>query len=191
MRRYSPTISLLAGAALACANEPTKPPLIAEAPAADMGAVEVSVTGQGRAQLPAGFTDLEFQFHAVQLHNGIANGQFRIFWANASGTNDFHGRVTCVSMDPVNRRAWIGGVVTQNNSTHPSGANPERQVGRDIWFRVVDNDGRNGATPDRLTVAGFEGAGGIITSAEYCATQAWADNDVNTWPGIAGDIRLR
>lgn len=187
-------LSLLAAAAaavsLGCADAPTAPgPLPGEA-LLSMGAVVAHATGGGQSQLPAGFTPLDFQFSAIQLASGNANGEFSYFWASASGTNDYRGVVTCVSVDPVNHRAWIGGVITVNNSTHPSGAEARKQVGRDIWFRVVDNGEGDGAAPDRTTVVGFEGDGGIITSAQYCATQPWTAGDVNTWPRVVGNIQV-
>ena len=179
-----------AAASLGCAEAPTAHVLLPGEALLSQGAVIAHATGGGQSQLPAGFTLLDFQFSAVQLASGKANGVFSIFWASASGTNDYRGVVTCVSVDPVNNRAWIGGVVTENNSTHPLGSEPRKQVGRDIWFRVVDNGEGADAAPDRTTVAGFEGDAGVITSAEYCATQPWAANDANTWPRVGGNIQV-
>jgi len=58
------------------------------------------------------------------------------------------------------------------------------------WFRVVDNGEGGGAVDDRLTVLGFEGGAGILTSAQYCATKAWTPGDVNTWAVIDGNIQV-
>lgn len=148
-------------------------------------------SGGGQALLPPGFTDLDFAFNANGRADGSATGQFRYRYASANGSTDFHGEVTCMAVDPVNNRAWIGGVVTQNNSTNPASQRDIQQPGRDVWFRVVDNGEGEDATADRTTVLGFEGGGGIITSAEYCARQIWAANDANTWMVTAGNIQVR
>jgi hypothetical protein len=189
-RRWSAFIAVPTLAALGCADATPTAILMPGEAALSAGAVVAMATGQGASQLPAGFTLLDFEFAAVQLANGRANGEFRIFWASASGTNDFRGVVTCVSVDAANHRAWIGGVVTENNSTSATGMQDRKQVGRDIWFRVVDNGEGDDAAPDRTTVAGFEGDAGIITSAEYCQEQPWTAGDVNTWPRVSGNIQV-
>lgn len=146
-------------------------------------------SGGGKAELPPGFSPLSFSFNAELVAGGVS-GQFRQFYESDDGTVDFHGEVTCVSFDPVNNRAWIGGVVTQNESTDPAARTTRHEVGDDVWFRVVDN-GEGNAPPDRTTVFGFEpGPGGIITSAEYCARQLWTAGDVNTWVVTSGNIQV-
>ncbi|HSA57979.1 MAG TPA: hypothetical protein VLE53_19860 [Gemmatimonadaceae bacterium] len=191
MRRRSSVLTFaVAAASFACADAPTAGPLMPAEALFSNSPVVAQATGLGQSQLPAGFSLLDYEFNATQFANGRANGEFRIFWASGLGTNDYRGTVTCVSVDPVNHRAWIGGVVTQNNSTHPTGGEARKQVGRDIWFRVVDYGEGSASLPDRTTVAGFEGDAGIITSAEYCQTQPWAAGDVNTWPRVAGNIQV-
>ena len=156
-----------------------------------LGGVVISTSGGGKAQLPAGFSLLNFSFSANLTADGSATGQFRQFYESADGTVDFHGEVTCVSVDAVNHRAWIGGVVTQNNSTDPAARTSRHEVGDEVWFRVVDN-GEGQSPSDRTTVFGFEpGPGGIITSAEYCARQLWTAGDANTWAVVRGNIQVR
>ncbi|MFN2315116.1 MAG: hypothetical protein ABR551_03620 [Gemmatimonadales bacterium] len=154
------------------------------------GAVLGGTNGGGQAVLPAGFSELKFSFTATALANGKAVGQFRQVYVSGGGRVDFHGRVTCMSVDLANGRAWIGGVITQNNSTNPAVMKEIHEPGRDVWFRVVDN-GEGGDVPDRTTVFGFEGAAGFITSAAYCAGQPWSANDANTWAVDAGNIQVR
>lgn len=150
-----------------------------------------STSGGGKAQLPAGFSALSFSFTAAMQPDGRATGQFRQVYESEGLTVDFAGEVTCVSFDPVTNRAWIGGVVTRNNSTNPAVRLPQHAVGRDVWFRVVDN-GEGQSPDDRTTVFGFEpGPGGIITSAEYCERQLWTPNDANTWAVTDGNIQVR
>jgi hypothetical protein len=99
--------------------------------------------------------------------------------------------VTCLSVDAVNGRAWIGGVVTVNNSTDPNQQLAIHQPGQDVWFRVEDN-GKHELTPDRSTVLGFfQPPPGIQTSAQYCATMPWPDNNLNTFPFVDGDVKVK
>jgi hypothetical protein len=152
--------------------------------------VTASATGGGKAQLPPGFSELGFSFSANLEADGSATGEFRQHYVSGGGSVDFHGTVTCVSFDPVNDRAWIGGVVTRNSSTNPAVLTPIHEVGKDVWFRVVDN-GEGESLDDRTTVLGFEGAAGVITSAEYCARQLWAAGNANTWAVTDGNIQVR
>lgn len=183
---------LVAGVAvLAACESPTSSQHALEAQFAAGGRVLASTSGGGKAQLPAGFSLLKFAFTANAHVNGSGSGQFRQFYENVSGTVDFHGEVTCVTFDVENRRAWVGGVITQNKSTHPGVQGEIHQPGRDVWFRVVDNGQGAAAAADRTTVFGFEGGGGIVTSEEYCALQLWTPDDANTWAAVSGNIQVR
>ena len=154
------------------------------------GGVVGIAAGGGKAQLPPGFSLLSLSFNAVGRADGSATGEFRQRYESSGGTVEFTGRVTCVSFDPANGRAWIGGVVTSNTSTNPAVLTPIHEVGDDVWFRFVDNGEGEGAAADRTTVLGFEGAAGVITSAEYCERQLWAANDANTWAVIDGNLQV-
>lgn len=109
---------------------------------------------------------------------------------------EFRTRVTCAAIDATTNRAWIAGVITENNSTHASFTAARNQVGRDIWFRVVDYDNGGSGQLDRSTFVGFEGDAGIITSAEYCQAQLWPGPptdavDARTSPLTSGNISVR
>lgn len=142
---------------------------------------------------------VRFSFSAVTpdatsvgpLLTGPAHGQFRHSLELGGLRIDFHGEAICVTVDPVNGRAWIGGVVTQNNSEHPAFLTAIHQPGRDVWFRVLDSGEGQGAAVDRTTFLGFEGAAGIITSPEYCAAAIWPDDNARTSPVIAGNIQVQ
>jgi hypothetical protein len=88
----------------------------------------------------------------------------------------------------VNKRAWIGGVITVNNSTHPSFMSTVQAPGKDIWFRVADVGNGGSGIADRSTFVGFEGGGGIITSDQYCTAQIWP-NDAN--PVVNGNLTVK
>jgi hypothetical protein len=101
-------------------------------------------------------------------------------------TIDFIGEVTCLAVDPVNHRAWIGGVIVKNNSTHPTYRDSVwAQPGHDIWFRVLDADHGGSGPQDRTTFVGFEGA--IPSSEAYCRDRIWPEDNARTW-AITGNV---
>lgn len=147
-------------------------------------------TGGGRL-LVSGVLETAFTFNAVGTGDGGVAGRLHYSLTLDGLAVEFYGRVTCFAVDSVTHRAWVGGVVTENLSAHPSFTTPRTQVGRDIWFRVVDNGEGSDAVPDRSTIVGFEGDRGILTSAEYCARRLWVDGDVGTHPVTEGNIQVR
>lgn len=181
----------------ACAERTTGPitgPAVDAIAAAPGGGIIYSTTGEGRSQVtspPLAVGIAEWSLAAHQHADGRALGEFRMTRMRAGFVVDFSGIVTCVSVDPVNNRAWIGGVVTENRSNDPVHTGAIHQPGRDVWFRVVDNGEGAGAAPDRSSVLGFQGAAGIITSAEYCATKPWTAGDVNAFEVVDGNIQVR
>lgn len=184
-------LALVTAAAVAACETPAPSELSpADWPASLSRSVVASTSGGGQAVLPPGFSQLRFSYNAKAHADGSASGQFRQFYESADGTVDFHGEVTCVTFDPVNNRAWIGGVITQNKSTDPAAMTPIHRVGKDAWFRVVDN-GEGQALEDRTTVLGFEGGADILTSQQYCDVQLWRPNEANTWTVVAGNIQVR
>lgn len=154
-----------------------------------------SASGAGVAEFGIpGFGPAYFAFKAKQHKNGTASGWFRQYRTREGLTIDFTGRVTCLAVDPVNRRAWVGGVITENNSTDPTFRTAIHEPGDDVWFRVVDYGEGANDPPDRTTTYGFEGSAGIITSEEYCAVRPWPNEpvpDARTFPVTQGDIRVR
>lgn len=149
----------------------------------------IKADGAGNAQLPPGFGVSDFEFDVKQNASGKLQGTFRMSRVRNGLTSDFSGELTCLSVDAENRRAWIGGVVTENRSTDPAQQTAIHQPGQDVWFRVADYGEPGSEIADRTTVLGFKGA--IPTSAAYCATMPWAAGDVNTFPLVAGDIRVK
>jgi hypothetical protein len=152
---------------------------------------KVFAKGHGEYALD-GTSGVHFSFNAVQRRDGTAHGHFRQVTDDGAGTIDIEGTVTCLSVDPVFARAWIGGVVKRNASTDPSYAlDPTTQPGQDVWFRVVDLDPAAVAGPDRSTFLGFAGSAGFLTSAAYCAGQPWPADNARTHPVTTGDIEVR
>lgn len=148
-------------------------------------------SGGGHYLLTFGAVDLpgKFSFTAVERSDGSADGMFRYTLDFLGQEIDFHGEVTCVTVDLDEGRAWIGGVVTLNQSVaEPFASGEIYQEGRDIWFRVLDSGEGSGAV-DRTTFVGFEGGAGIITSQEYCDLAIWAENDARTWP-VTGNVQV-
>ena len=152
--------------------------------------VVASATGGGHYSI-SGVIDVKFSLSANQKADGSANGQFRQSLVFQGLPIDFHGEVICVTVDSANGRAWIGAVITQNNSEHPSFTTERTQPGKDIWFRVLDSGQGSGAEADRTTFLGFEGDGGVITSLEYCDLAIWPDDNARTSPVTEGNIQVR
>lgn len=185
------TAAVAAGLFAACGDSAPAP----TAPSFSASGVTASATGGGH--FDAG-VDVVFTFGVVQTGPGDeARGQMRFSTALGGLAIEFIGRATCLAVDPLNQRAWIGGVVTQNNSEHPSFTTDIHEPGKDIWFRVVDYGEGDGASQlDRTTFVGFEGAAGIITSAEYCEKRIWPGPpddvpDARTGPVTQGGIQVR
>ena len=153
--------------------------------------VGTSGTNGGGHFLVLNTIDATFNFNAVDTGNGEANGHFFQSFIFQNQLVEFRGDVTCFAVDPANGRAWIGGVVTVNNSTHPNFTTPRTQPGHDVWFRVLDAGEGADAPPDRSTIYGFAGDRGILTSAQYCAARLWLDNNGNTYPVSSGNIQVR
>jgi hypothetical protein len=179
---------------VACDSTTAPPPsALAPEPASDIKIpiLTHTVLGVGTVDLSsAGATPMSFAVAAFSFSDGLALGNF---WQKRDhgGLNvEFVARLTCLSVDPVNHRAWIGGVIVENRSTDPAfmvaGIN---DPGDDIWFRVLD-DGFGAVDPDRSTTLGFKGSAGFNTSADYCAGKPWPDPPPNarTFPVASGNI---
>jgi hypothetical protein len=139
-----------------------------------------------------GALDVQFAFNARNLggdNHAIGNAHHSVVVGGE--LVEFFTTVTCLSVDPANGRAWIGGIIRENNSTHPGWTGLIHQAGRDIWFRVVDyGEGSDVPREDRSTFVGFEGGAGIITSEEYCDTQPWPAADAGTNPVTSGNVQV-
>jgi hypothetical protein len=196
----TPASLLVAGAclcALACDSpvQPVRPAntvrLSASAVNASRGESEeslrLSAEGEGHYLL-SGTTDVKFEFEAHTTGNGGAEGEFRQRTTLDNGTVDITGDVTCLAVDAVNHRAWIGGVVRQNRSTSPDYQDPTTARGQDVWFRVLEG-GDDAVNPGRSTFLGFVGS--IPSSASYCQQQIWAPDNARTWPVTEGKIDVR
>ena len=187
-RRLAPVLVLALGTACDSPTQHSQPE-----PRRAANAIVASATGGGWIEFGIpGLSDAQFSFSAVQHADGTASGVFHQVRSNAGPTIDFSGEVTCLSVDPVNHRAWIGGVIRQNNSTSPAfQVDTLHAPGLDVWFRVVDYGEGDGAVSDRSTTYGFKHSAGIITSAEYCATRPWPAADARTFPVVRGNLQVR
>lgn len=183
-------IVLLAAAPMLGCDAPTRPATDLRADASGEHGTTTSATGGGWYDLNNLF-QIQFAFSAIQKADGSVMGRFHHRTDTGAGTFDIHASVTCLAVDPDRRRAWIGGVITRNNSTDPFYQQAIYQPGHDAWFRVVDYGEGNDAPADRSTFIGFENTPGIPTSEAYCALRPWPVNDARTWPQTAGNIQVR
>jgi hypothetical protein len=153
--------------------------LLTAAPVAG-AAGEGSAIGGGYF-LFAGTVPMQFGFGATVHPDGSVDGSFHHFYVNDGFTYDFWGTLTCLTFDPVNHRAWIGGYLTKMTSTDPA---PGVSVGDDAWFRVLDSpDG------DRSTAMGFPNEL-FQTSQQYCDEQPWPEPNLRTHPVTSGQIKV-
>jgi len=178
-------------AAVGCQSpiDPGRGEIGAPGAAASGAAVTAPAGTTGGGHYVIGAIDVTFAFSAVETPGRVA-GRFHQSLILAGELVEFHGRVTCVSVDAANRRAWVGGVITDNRSEAATFRTGRHEPGQDIWFRVLDS-GEGGAAPDRTTFLGFEGDAGFDTSAAYCAGQPWPDNNERTNAVVSGNIQVR
>ena len=195
LKRMIMAAALAMAAACAGANSPIAPDAAVggstgDAPSSTPGAITVNGGGHYLLQ---GVFDTQFGLAAVKHANGEVSGNFHHKLADSSGTIDFTGTVTCLTFQTVNtatgidRRVFVGGVITENRSTSPAFNGVVHQPGHDIWFRVTDR-GEGPDAGDRTTFTGFEGA--IPSSAAYCALADWRANDAGTHPVTEGNISI-
>jgi hypothetical protein len=160
---------------------------LAAMPVLALGDTGPMMTGGGHF-LFAGTIDVTFSFSAVGHPDGSASGSFHHSFTFEGQQVDYWGTVTCLSVDPINHRAWLGGDLTKVTSTHPDVI---ELPGDDAWFRVLDTGPASSADPDRSTMMGFKGAlPGIDTSAQYCAARPWADGNARTHPVTSGNLTV-
>jgi len=144
------------------------------------------VVGSGTFDLtPAGAGIATFDYNVEKVAGRPASGTFSQYREAGGLAIDFTGKASCLTADFKNGRAWVGGVVLENRSTHPSFQTAIHQPGQVIWFRVLDQPGN-----DRSTVFGFKGAAGFDTSDQYCDGRPWPDLDARTWHVISGEIDI-
>lgn len=136
------------------------------------GGDDDKISAKARGTYGIAGTTATLELNAKKKEDKPAKGSFRQTLVFQGLLIDFVNEVTCITVDSANGRAWIGGIVTENNSDHSAFTTQIHQPGKDVWFRVLDT-GRHSAEPDRTTFLGFEGAAGIITSEEYCQAQIW------------------
>ena len=178
-------------AACSADREPTMPRPAAASVSASQG-VQISVTGGGIVDFStAGVGNGYFAFNGLVKGDGTAHGRFHQRRDTPLGVVDFTGTVTCLTIDPVLGRARFGGIITENNSTHPSFLTVNHEIGDDVWFRVQDG-GEGGDAVDASTTYGFKPTL-VNTSAEYCALPftgpSW--NPLSTFPLRSGNIQIR
>jgi hypothetical protein len=157
-------------------------------------AVVASASGGGIVAFSAiaGASDGHFTFNATITGDGKAHGHFHQRRLRNGLLVEFSGDVTCLTIDPVLKRARIGGVITENNSTDPAFLTSNHEVGDDVWFRVQEG-GEGADAVDASTTYGFKPTL-VNTSAEYCALPftglpAW--NPTSIYPLVAGNIQVR
>ena len=168
---------------------------VSVAVAGALACLPLSVAGQSGPMMTGGghflfqgAVDVQFSFSAVQHPDGSASGSFHHSFEFDGHQIDYWGTVTCLAVDPINHRAWLGGDLTKVTSTHPDVI---ELPGDAAWFRVLDTGPASAGEPDRSTMMGFKGAiPGIDTSQQYCDAQIWAEGNARTWPVTSGNLSV-
>lgn len=155
---------------------------------------DIHARGQGTYLIESLDIEVKFRLSARQEPYEDAEGRFHHSLMFQDQLVSFNGRVTCLAIDRENGRLWVGGVITRNRSEHPNWQTEIHEPGKDVWFRVLDT-GRKADEADRTTFLGFEGGGGIITSAEYCEAKIWPGppddvENARTNPFVRGRLRV-
>jgi hypothetical protein len=107
-----------------------------------------------------------------------------------AGSVDLRGNITCLATDPATGRAWLGGVLTHNGSTHPR---YNTEPGAGAWFRVVDDGEGSGASQNgRLSIIFGEHIDplSIGTAQHWCEERFWHEAAGFMGP-IRGNIQVR
>lgn len=167
-----------------------EPSATARLSATSESGVVLNSSGGGHYFLQNAF-DVQFAYTAKRQADGTVQGEFHESLLLEGETVAFRGNVICMAVDPVNHRAWIGAVITENTSTHPAFQEWYHQPGEDVWFRVVDYGEGSAAPADRKTFMGFENTPGIPTSEVYCQLQIWPADDARTWPVTEGNVQVK
>ena len=150
-------------------------------PGAAAGSDQVTTVTGGGWFLYAGMIPMQFSFSAVRHVDGSVSGSFHHAYTADGLSYSYWGRLTCLTYDATNRRAWIGGVLTKVTTDDPD---VTQAPGDDAWFRILDG----GSSGDRSTPMGFVGS--FPSSAAYCATQPWPDGNARTHPLTSGQISM-
>ena len=144
------------------------------------GSRPVTVTGGGWF-LFGDAVPIQFGFGALVRGDGSVSGSFHQAYEVDGLYVRYWGSLTCLTYDEDNARAWVGGVLTKVESNDPE---VTQVPGEDAWFRVLDG----GLSGDRSTLIGFVGI--FPSSAEYCLTKPWPDENARTHPVVSGQINL-
>lgn len=105
-----------------------------------------------------------FFFDSERKADGTTTGSY--FYNFQAAGFSVQGPVTCIST--AGNQAWIGGVVESIDSPAPE---DQELVGRDIWWRSIDNGQGDNAALDITTGLGFAFPGSTITAESWCRDQ--------------------
>ncbi len=170
---------------LGCESEPTSE-LTAPEPSLS-AAGNQSVTGHVNIPPQNLFGIIErYSFNAVRRPGGGVSGEWQLtdkFFPGKNGLERVHGNVTCFSIQPDGKTAFLGGVV-ENESLFgiPAGAEA-------VWT-IVDNGEGSGSPADMATDLTFGFPVGSGVAAFHCATGLGFTNIPPT-PIASGNVQAR
>ncbi len=179
MRSTHTLSALCAALVLGCSAETTTTP--SEPALAAGGGPGQSVTGH--AEVPVIGIVEKYSVNAIRRPDGTVSGEWQVKDKFGPGANfTIHGDVTCFSIQPDGKTAFIGGIVERNPFGIPAGSEA-------VWT-IVDN-GEGGAAPaDLATDLTFGFAPGSGVAAFHCATGLGFTNIPPT-PILRGNLQVR
>ena len=133
-----------------------------------------SANGQGGLMI--GDRLQQFSFHANTANDGSVSGSFEI--KSPSQDLRLHGTISCLSVLPDGKTAFLSGVITQRVG---DGFPGDYNVGDHVYFEVQDNGEGNAADADRFSDLYTSGA------TEFCGpysigTQAIVNGNIQVKP---------
>lgn len=155
--------------------EPDLPPEAAaiRGPQIDLAELEAlkdvvaTVFGKGKYVNTAGL-EVAFSFDANLHEDGRGSGEFHHVSKSDAGTVDLRGPITCLAIDEQERRAWMGGSLSSNASTHPDYAEDRFGTDAPVRFRILES-AEGPESPGLISDLDVGGA----AAADFCAGKAW------------------
>ncbi|MEM7082538.1 MAG: hypothetical protein AAF465_07365 [Pseudomonadota bacterium] len=113
-----------------------------------------------------------FTMEGSVLSDQSGYGRFRFYSFEDGGKMDVSGEMACVRIDSAERRIWLSGRITQNNSTLDQYKSGQYAVGGYVQYRARPN-ALDGQTPGGIEIPQFVGR---ADAEGFCAKGEWSED---------------
>jgi hypothetical protein len=144
--------------------------------AAEFKASESNPSANGHGTLYFEDATREFTFHAKMKPDGSVNGSGILTWSDGELVVKFS--IDCLNILEDDMTAIMSGIVT-SHSTDPE------VVGRNCWFKVIDNGKGSNADPDEISLFYW------YPPDEQASQDCYTDNAVNMFQIAGGNIQVK